>query len=130
MGGRSQNGFPRTSLYVSYDRGLNWSLSDTLMCLPPYIPAFYDAQAVVVPEMKSAIGSRSLDNEWTSCPAAKIPAWYRIVDAMAEDSRVSRPVTEWECPYIYLFGGVNSLGATSNTVWRGVINRLTFCPLY
>lgn len=130
MGGRSQNGYPRTSLYVSYDRGLNWNLSDTLMCLPPYIPAFYDAQAVVVPEMMSVDGSRLLDDEWTSCPSAKIPAWYRIVDAMADDSRVTRPVTEWECPYIYLFGGVNSLGATSNTVWRGVINRLTFRPLY
>lgn len=45
-------------------------------------------------------------------------------------SRVSRPVTEWECPYIYLFGGTSASGTLIDKVRRGVINRFTFKPQY
>ena len=44
-------------------------------------------------------------------------------------SRASEAITSWECPYIYMFGGEFSNGLISNTVWRGVINRLSFKPL-
>jgi len=44
-------------------------------------------------------------------------------------SRHSKPVNEWECPYIYLFGGENTSSQLYNTVWRGVINRLESKPL-
>jgi hypothetical protein len=42
---------------------------------------------------------------------------------------VTQAVTEWECPYIYLFGGEDTAGNTFNTIWRGVINRYTFKPI-
>ena len=35
----------------------------------------------------------------------------------------------WECPYIFLFGGHTADGRLSNTVWRGVLERLRFTPL-
>ena len=35
----------------------------------------------------------------------------------------------WQCPYIYLFGGVAQNGYLLNNIWRGVINRLTFTPI-
>ena len=44
-------------------------------------------------------------------------------------SRATRPVEEWECPYIYIFGGVDMQGALYNKVWRGTLNRMTFKPL-
>lgn len=44
-------------------------------------------------------------------------------------SRATRPVEEWECPYLYLFGGVNMQGQLFNSVWRGTLNRMTFKPL-
>ena len=44
-------------------------------------------------------------------------------------SRAIRPVEEWECPYIYIFGGVDAQGTLSNSIWRGTINRMTFKPL-
>ncbi len=44
-------------------------------------------------------------------------------------SRASQAITSWECPYIYMFGGEAANGETYNTVWRGVINRLSFKPL-
>lgn len=44
-------------------------------------------------------------------------------------SRATRPVQEWECPYIYMFGGVDAQGQLYNSVWRGTLNRMTFKPL-
>lgn len=44
-------------------------------------------------------------------------------------SRATRPITEWDAPYIYLFGGYNAQGALFNQTWVGVINRMTFKPL-
>jgi hypothetical protein len=44
-------------------------------------------------------------------------------------SRATAPITQWEVPYIYLFGGYDSEGYLYNSVWRGVINRLSFKPL-
>lgn len=44
-------------------------------------------------------------------------------------ARATRPTDEWECPYIYVFGGITKDGTLSNNIWRGTINRLTFRPL-
>lgn len=44
-------------------------------------------------------------------------------------SRASSAITSWECPYIYMFGGYDENDRLYNTVWRGVINRLSFKPL-
>ena len=44
-------------------------------------------------------------------------------------SRATRPIEEWECPYIYLFGGYDADGQLNNTIWRGTLNRMTFKPL-
>lgn len=44
-------------------------------------------------------------------------------------SRYSSPITEWECPYVHLFGGQNASSTLYNTVWRGVINRLESKPV-
>ena len=44
-------------------------------------------------------------------------------------SRAIKPITEWQCPYIYVFGGCSANGTLENRILRGVINRLTFKPL-
>lgn len=44
-------------------------------------------------------------------------------------SRAVRPITEWDCPYIYIFGGYDEQGTFNDEMWRGVINRLTFKPI-
>ena len=43
--------------------------------------------------------------------------------------RIIKPIESWECPFVYLFGGVNASGELNNCIWRGVINRLTFKPI-
>lgn len=44
-------------------------------------------------------------------------------------TRVSRPTTEWDCPYIYLFGGCDVNGTLQNRILVGVVNRLSFRPI-
>ncbi len=98
-GGRKADRTIESTVYVSNDYGYSWNKASSLMQLPEYIPAMYNSQAVVV---------------------------NTTFDAK---SRVSKPLESWECPYIYLFGGVNAEGATYNTLWKGTINRLTFKPI-
>ena len=107
-------------VYISTDRGIHWSVANRLLQLPSYIPAFYDADGLVVSSQMS------ISSEWQLQPATKLPPWL----TPETQSRVSEAVTTWECPAVYIFGGLNSSGETSDTVWRGVINRLTFRPLY
>ena len=35
----------------------------------------------------------------------------------------------WQCPYLYIIGGVLPDNALSSQIWRGVLARLTFTPL-
>lgn len=123
MGGRGVEGEVSRNIYVSFDSGLHWHLGDDVMQLPEYIPSFAEAQALVFSETLHVRSSSS----WQSYPSRPVPMWWAIADA--EISRATKPVTEWECPYIYLFGGVDSQGNLHNSVWRGVINRLTFKPI-
>ena len=44
-------------------------------------------------------------------------------------ARATRPIEEWECPFIYVFGGRAATGNLSNTLWRATLNRLLFKPL-
>ena len=70
-----------------------------------YMPKFYGAQAFVNFETISAA-------------------------AQGAPRRVKTPVTSWECPFIYLFGGYGSNGLPLNSVWEGVLSGLTFKPVF
>lgn len=115
------------SIYVSYDQGLTWDIDTGYLALPDYIPDFAGAQGVVVSTELGQV-PRSVDG-WTPFAGNRMPVWATPVP-FARTSRVSTAVTEWECPFIYLFGGENKAGDLYNTVWRGVIRRFTFKPLY
>ncbi len=87
-------------VYVSSDYGRTWKLGANSIQLPDNMPLMSNAQGYV-------------EN-------------HTITDDMA---RATKPITEWECPYIYLYGGEDSAGKLSEYVWRGTINRLTFKPV-
>lgn len=130
FGGQLPDGTPDNTLYISRDNGVNWNRGDSLLQLPDYIERVACADAVVFSstlsvDSRSAIG----DDEWTWMPAIGLPVWCSVLTGVPA-SRATQPVQEWECPYIYVFGGVNATGTLSNNVWRGVINRLTFKPIY
>lgn len=47
----------------------------------------------------------------------------------AMPSRAIRPITDWDTPYIYLYGGYDSEGKPYPYILQGVINKLQFKPL-
>lgn len=115
-------------VYASYDQGLTWEEASSYLQLPDFIPGFAYAQAVVSETELDENTSRSADG-WTYFSGNTLPVWATPVP-LKPTSRVSAPITEWECPYIYLFGGENFDGSLHDTLWRGVIRRFTFKPLY
>lgn len=118
------------NVYVSYDQGITWDEASSYLQLPDYIPDFAAAQAVVVDTRLTDLSRSTVSADgWTPMSGNRLPVWATPVPFVRE-SRVSAPVTEWECPYIYLFGGVDAQGNLHDSVWRGVIRRFSFAPLY
>ena len=124
FGGFDAEGYPGKNVFISLDMGLNWKLADDLMQLPDYIPSMGNAQALVY---NKTLQSRSSESAWVDYPSKQLPFWWKIESPI--QSRVSQMPNSWECPYIYLFGGYDSSGYLYNTIWRGVINRLSFKPV-
>ncbi len=124
MGGRKADGVLSRTVYISYNMGLVWREASELMQLPAAVPSFADAQALV---FDSTLQARSGAAGWVAVPSRKLPPYYMVMPAPA--SRAVKPIDSWDCPYIYLFGGVDGSGELLDSVWRGVLNRLTFKPL-
>ncbi|MBQ6079829.1 MAG: hypothetical protein IJK93_06075 [Muribaculaceae bacterium] len=106
MGGKLADGSLNKNIYLSNTQGITWTKADSTICQPNHMPKFYGAQAFVNFETLTTAGM------------ANAPR------------RVTTPVTSWECPYIYLFGGYNDQGVLLPYLWRGVYNRLTNYPVY
>lgn len=123
MFGNTADGTLNDTVYVSPDFGMHWEEADTLMQLPPSVPRRTRAQAFV---FNQTLTSRSAST-WAPVYSLDIPTL--AVKTKNVNSRATTEITEWECPYIYLFGGVGATGETYNTMYRGVVNRLTFKPL-
>jgi len=121
FGGRTADGKINRKLYISTDRGINWSLAGELMQLPAAFPSLKGAEALV---FEKTLPSRA-SSSWRVLDLPGLPSWF----ALADESAGIAPVTSWDCPYIYIFGGIDEDGELNTAVWRGVINRLSFKPL-
>jgi hypothetical protein len=124
FGGRESDGTINQKVYTSVDYGITWALAGDLLQMPECVPAMADMQGFVY---KSVLTTRSGNSAWQSFKTHRVPSW--LIPYNAPVSRVTEAITEWECPYIYLFGGVDANGTLFNTIWRGVINRYTFKPI-
>ena len=124
MGGRDGAGTLSRIVYVSRDLGVNWHKADSLMQMPEQLESFAGARAIVSPTILHA---RSANLGWNPVRLPAIPAWYQLDGAYG--SRAVAPVTEWACPYIYIYGGEDTSGNLRDIVLRGVINRLTYKPI-
>lgn len=122
LGGKKANGEMQRNVYISYDLGFNWKLADSKMQLPADVPACERSQALI---FNTTTHSRS--SFWTAIEPRQLPAGWSIEPAL--QSRAVKPITEWDTPYIYMFGGYTIDGTLNNGIWRGVLNRLTFKPL-
>lgn len=108
MGGRFNSGELNTTSYISRNQCINWSKGAASVQQPEHMPAFYGAQVY---------------------PYSRTYNANSIAMHSYNPGHVT-PVTEWECLYLYLFGGYNSNGAALNNVWEGVLSGLTFKPVF
>ncbi len=102
FGGRDASGLVNGKVYYSNDYGYHWAEAPESLQLPSYLTPTYNAQAYVM---------------------------ATETHGMLYQPKVSRPEVEWECPYIYMFGGMNAGSTLQNTVWRGVVLHFTFTPV-
>ena len=120
VGGLKEDGTVNDTVYISYDNGVNWAKADRLLQLPKHIAAGYDADVVI----RTSPMEGSLSAYWKNVSANKLPAGARI-QYNVDGDRVN-----WDCPYIYLFGGHDADGTLQNAIRRAVLARLTFMPLF
>lgn len=125
MGGRKADGKLNDVVYISRDWGMHWQKADSLLQPGTQMPVVYGAQTLVAERTLSVARSAA---SWQELPARRLPIGARMA-AVAPLSRATAPITEWEAPYIYLFGGYTADGKLNTGVWRGVINRFTFKPI-
>ncbi|MCH5245110.1 MAG: hypothetical protein J1E84_01500 [Muribaculaceae bacterium] len=127
IGGKTANGYSK-DVYISTNQGYSWNLAGSMLQLPDFMPAISGASAVVFSTKMRLDDVRSTGSGlWNEMPM-RLPAWYSL--DLWPDTRVGAPVTEWDCPYIYLTGGNTDGDRAMTMMWRGVINRLRFNPRY
>lgn len=120
MGGTLADGSINPTLYISFDNGVNWKKADQLMQYPDFIRPGYSADAVI----RTTPMSADLGAHWkTRAPQRRSPQMrlHYFVDGTD---------VQWECPYIYLFGGHDSQGRLNDEIRRAVLARLTFAPIF
>lgn len=108
MGGKLANGSLNSITYTSRNQGINWSKGVNGMQLPTNVPPFSGAQIYIYDRKQSANAPR--------------------LNSYNPDHVT--PVNEWDCSYIYLFGGYTANGTALNNVWEGVLRRLTYKPVF
>lgn len=129
IGGQLADGTNDNTVYYSRDNGVNWLPGDTLIQMPEYIEAVTQADVLLF-NTTYTVSTRS-GSSWTPMPSTKLPPWcHPIKPSNGVATRTSQAITEWDCPYIYLFGGLDESGDISDNIWKGVINRLSFEPIY
>lgn len=141
-GGRTEDGKMPNTMYVSRDMGIHWSVADSTMQIPQYIPAMYHADALVfnmtmTDDGPAEAASHARTLKWRNKPSTEMPVWYNTSmpvtvtsDAHGYGGDGITPTTKWDIPYIYVFGGYDEYGNTYDTVWRGVLNYLSYKPIY
>ncbi|MDE6393568.1 MAG: hypothetical protein K2L59_09930 [Muribaculaceae bacterium] len=115
LGGRKADGEFNRTVYISYNNGVNWATGATSLQLPEEIPAMVGVDNVVASNEMSA----NISDAWKK--TARGPARIKV--------ETVGDVVIWECPYIYLFGGYAPDGTLYDTIWQGVLTRLTFTPI-
>ena len=129
IGGKNKAGVCNRTVYISYNYGMSWKKAPVLMQLPQEMRPSAYAQAVVFPtEMNVKPSASAARKAWKDIALRPLPPFWSIAPGKIY-SRASTAITSWECPYVYVFGGIDEYDDLYNTVWRGVVNRLTFKPI-
>lgn len=126
LGGRTADGTINRTVYYSRDWGMTWREAPSLVQLPEEMPSFYGAAAF---EYNTTMYAQSRSAAaWHEFTLRALPKGASFLPFNVS-SRAVAPITQWECPAIFLFGGKNSQGNTIDNMWRGVIYQYTFLPV-
>ena len=117
VGGRLHDGSLNRTVYISYDNGVNWGQGDDKLQLPEIIPTMTDCDNVVMTTTTTA----HISDYWKK----QEKNGRRRISAKTDGDNII-----WDCPYIYLFGGINPDDELCNTIWRGALARLTYTPIF
>ena len=113
LGGTLADGTLNRTVYISYDNGVNWSKGNDDLQLPEDIPTMTGCDNVVANHRRQA----NLSDYWKKTTRS------------GHNVEVDGDLILWDCPYIYLIGGFDPQGKLYNTIWQGVLARLTFTPI-
>lgn len=125
IGGVGEYGINRV-VYYSRDWGMTWAEAPDLMQLSDEVPVYMGSSAFV--HSTTMYLSRA-QSGWSELAVRKLYPQCHFL-AHKRQSRVTEAITQWECPAIYVMGGYQYDGTCVNSVWRGVILRYTFDPVY
>lgn len=112
FGGRDALGNVNETVYITYDNGISWQRAQKYMQLPETVEAGYMVDAIALGTTKES----NLTDRWNA--RRRIPF------------QVEGDIVKWDCPYIFLFGGYDTAFRLNPTVRSGVLQRLTFVPLF
>lgn len=115
IGGRLADGSLNKQVWMTYDNGANWRPAPQSLQLPASFPALVGADGVVLNHPYSA----DVNEGWTFSQPSR-----RVSPSDVIDGRI-----EWQCPYIYIFGGTTEEGRLHEGIMRGVITRMQYTPL-
>ena len=117
FGGKDAAGNVNRTVYISYDHGINWQKAQDYSQLPTSIGAGYMVDALC----EGYPMESNLSDRW------KIASHNMIRRLPFE---ISGDLVKWNCPYIFLMGGYDQNGALNTNIRSGVLQRLTFTPLF
>ena len=114
-GGKDRDGNLNNTVYITYDNGINWQPAQKYMQLPAGLQIGYMADAFSIGSSRQS----NLSNRWKVAPQGrKIPF------------NIDGDIIQWDCPYIFVFGGYNPSMHLIPQIRSGVLQRLTFVPLF
>lgn len=114
FGGKDPNGNINDTVFVSYDHGINWQKAQNYMQLPAGISSGYMVDAISM----STVMDGNLSDRWNLQSKRRLPF------------EIDGNMILWECPYIFLFGGYDKDMTLNGRIRSGVLQRLTFVPLF
>lgn len=100
FGGRTPEGEIDPTVYLSYDRGVHWTKAPQYM---QFSSVFKPMTGYQVLAETSELGGIS--------------------------SRAVKPITFWECPFLYILGGYDASGKLNEDIWRGALNAFRIKPI-
>jgi hypothetical protein len=112
LGGQLADGSFNRTVYISYDNGVTWNPGNDAFQLPDMIPTMTQCDNIVVSWSKQT----NLSNAWKAA-------------STGNNYTIDGDIIYWDVPYIFLIGGYNPQHQLYDTIWRGVLNRLTFTPI-